>query len=238
MRFNKRKTQKTIGRHAQHRMNPSMKRLLCQMVLLHAPRSHIAAVLRACQLHSRAHEVKSWSKDELKAIAETTLTKRPQMIAQADDMNHKNTIETKRWLNECKLAIWIVEQNHKGISVPSRLAVDTYLKEWGMGPHSHRLACHLHKFDHHKKWKKWVFYFRQRWGFAHAVCPKGPPLTAHQIEEKVSLHSQQKTQHKNKQKLYKNAATCTGMGSRIGNPIGFQNSGPILETHIILFYAV
>ena len=201
VRFNKRKTQKTIGRHAQHRMNPSMKRLLCQMVLLHAPWSHIAAVLRASQLHSRAHEVKSWSKDELKAIVETTLTKRPQMIAQADDMNHKNTIETKRWLNECKLAIWIVEQNHKGISVPSRLAVETYLKEWGMGPHSHRLACHLHQFEHHKKWKRWVFYFRQRWGFAHAVCPKGPPLTAHQIEEKVSLHSQQKTQHKNKQKL-------------------------------------
>ena len=110
VRLNRRKTQKTIGRHAQHRMNPSMKRLLCQMVLLHAPWSHIAAILRACQLHSRAHEIKSWSKDELKAIVETTLTKEPQLITQADDMNDEGTIRTKRWLNECKLAIWILEQ--------------------------------------------------------------------------------------------------------------------------------
>ena len=177
---------KWAKRNLEAPMPPRMKNVLCILVLMHTPWKIIAMIMYVATRFCRTVLKNTFlSTQEIQDLAEEALKTKPQLITQADDINHEETLCAKRWLYEYRLAVWLAEQNLKGIAVPVRMGIDYYLVQWGHGPHQERVTKHLHKFQARKTWKKWMHEFRRQWGFDYASCPKGPALSEPEIADKA-----------------------------------------------------
>ena len=75
------------------------------------------------------------------------------MPSTIDEPHNEIVQRARKWVAECKLACWCLEQNLKGISVPASLAIDHYLSLWGQAPHTERVSKHLNQFVEPSKWK-------------------------------------------------------------------------------------
>ena len=181
------KVEKAFNRLRQEEcLGDGFKILMCCLVLLEVPWTIIAAIavakLRRC---NRSRSSPEWPPEKTQRLAKDGLKLRPSLTTEIDNPSNEVFHSARTWVAECKLAIWVLQQNRKGISVPASLAVDQYLTSWGIGPHAPKVATHLTKFTKQKAWKKWLAMFRQTWGFTFASCPRGPTLAPEAIANKV-----------------------------------------------------
>ena len=158
---------------------------MATLVLLEVPWSLIGviAVVKLSQYKKRY--IGAWTPEKIQAVAKLGVKAMPALI---EDMCYSENMLRHRaetWILESKLALWMMEQNQKGISVPASLAVETYVSSWGMGPHLPRKANRLAKFWKPGKWTTWMARFRSRWGFEFAPCPRGPAISRDDLVKKV-----------------------------------------------------
>ena len=84
-----------------------------------------------------------------------------------DDFNNPRIHMARKWLAECKLAMWCLHQNLKGIAVPTALAIDQYMSVWGMGPHVEKVSFHLNQLSQKKRRANWMQHFKK---FGILIC--------------------------------------------------------------------
>ena len=100
---------------------------------------------------------------KIRRLAREGLKLRPNLPSTIDEPHNEIVQRARKWVAECKLACWCLEQNLKGISVPASLAIDHYLSLWGQAPHTERVSKHLNQFVEPSKWKKWMQHFKKHW---------------------------------------------------------------------------
>lgn len=178
---------KAVWRQKQEeRLGTAFKMMICMLVFLHTPWEVILAIaLSKSTAIQKCKIPKVWSVAEIKKVARDGFRARRALKDEARDPDNMHTHKAQRAILECQLAMWLLKQNEKGIAVPSRMAVQSYLSSWGMGPHRRRLTRHLHKFTQPKAWKTWLAQFRQRWAFQYAACPRGAPMPPSETQGKV-----------------------------------------------------
>ena len=184
------KRKRTLQQHelrkTKYTLSSSVRALLCNLILMHVPWTAIAVILWVAIKKNKKQKEYGFKPEELQKVAEDTIHKNPNLVLQASDMNNLLTIRAKAWKHEFDLALWLLIQSKKGISVPPRLAVHQYLSYWGMGPQPEQVTKHLKTFETHQAWKHWMSRYRTKWGFDHAICPKGSALDTDQMKEKVA----------------------------------------------------
>ena len=123
----------------------------------------------------------------MELIAMETIVAQPTLVENADNLNHSMAICARKWLYECNVALWVIENNKKGIALPPHFVINKYCSQWGMGPHNEKVDRHLGKFRKWRGWKKWMTSFRENWNFKYTICPTMSPLNDDQIRMKASL---------------------------------------------------
>ena len=117
---------------------------------------------------------------------------------------------TRLWYEWC-CAMWVVRQNMKGVSVPSKLLLKHYYQLWPMGPHAESVQHHLDQMKNMNTKKRWLTRFRRSWGFSYSKLPAAAPMTKEQIDSKVDT-----VDLDGKSWLHFFEATLWNKGARIG----------------------
>ena len=187
------------------------KKLLCIWVLKLVPWKKIRLMLLA---HDSRKKRRSfiWEQEALQQMAIKTIAAQPNLVQQAENINHLLTIRARKWMYECEVALWIAENNKKGIVLPPSFVIDKYTSFWGMGPHIEIIDKHLTKFRKWRGWKKWMCSFRATWKFQYTVCPTIADLTEDQIRTKASQKMEQKKPPENEQRTKKKRTSHSSSG--------------------------
>ena len=159
--------------------------LLVNLILLHVPWPVIVKILLVATKSGCKVPKMPFNMAALKEIAMNKILEDPSLLTKVKDMSNPGTITANKWICEYNLAAWLLEQNRKGIAVPTSLAWAHYQQMWGWGPHQEAVASHLATLDHWSTAKSWAKRFRRRWNFDHNICPKGAPLSDAERSEKV-----------------------------------------------------
>ena len=160
--------------------------MICTLVLLEVPWTMIGAIAIAYLKRLRKSKSSSdWPSDKIQRIARDGLKLMPNLPDIIDDSNNAIIQRARKWLAECKLAVWCLHQNLKGIAVPTSLAIDHYVSLWGMGPHVERVRQHLNQFNHPQRRQNWMQGFKRLWDFDLAICGRGGSLSAAETATKA-----------------------------------------------------
>ena len=186
MRRQKKHDRQSARRGASKHMRPQAKHLLCTLILSLAPWKQIAMIFLVLEAR-RKKKYETWSQAEMEQIAMETIVAQPTLVENADNLNHSMTICARKWLYECNVALWVIENNKKGIALPPHFVINKYCSQWGIGPHNEKVDRHLCKFRKWRGWKKWMTSFRENWNFKYTICPTMSPLNDDQIRMKASL---------------------------------------------------
>jgi len=125
--------------HERYFISSGTRDLIGMMSLLEAPYHLIVSIAELkskAVLRQRVHG--SWNPDLVKRLSREAVEKRPAILVEAQDPQNPLTFKATRMLTESKLALWLTEQNAKGIAVPTSLLRLKYVEMWGMGPHAEK----------------------------------------------------------------------------------------------------
>ena len=180
------------NRRARHRdlqeevLGGAFKIMICILVLLEVPWTMIGAIaLGYTKLKTKSRSSPDWPSEKIKRIARQGLALMPNLPHIIDDFNHPQIHMARKWLAECKLAMWCLHQNQKGIAVPTTLAIDNYMSFWGMGPHIEKVRLHLNQFNQKKRRANWMQHFKKVWDFDLSICGRACSLAAAEIATKA-----------------------------------------------------
>ena len=184
-------------------LGAGFKMFICTLVFLEVPWTIIGAIAVAkLKTLKRSRSSPDWPTEKIRRLAREGLKLRPNLPSTIDEPHNEIVQRARKWVAECKLACWCLEQNLKGISVPASLAIDHYLSLWGQAPHTERVSKHLNQFVEPSKWKKWMQHFKQTWDFRSASCSRGPLLTPEQTTAKARQMMDQKPEKAQEQLVF------------------------------------
>jgi hypothetical protein len=165
-----------------------VKKIITMLALLDATRDTIGIVM-GLPRHSRItrHLKLPLMLDQICGIVQETLTAWPNFVLEAQSIHPHVRLHCQRQLNECRTAMWLLEQNKKGIAVLPRLALEYYVRLWGCRPYTKLVEEHLSKFNNALFNKKWYRMFRVNWNFDYAKMPVETALAKDDIDRKVLL---------------------------------------------------
>ena len=167
-------------------LGAAFKIMICTFALLEVPWTMIGAIAVAyLKRLSNSKSSPDWPSDKIKRIAREGLALMPNLPNFIDDSNNPGTQRARKWLAECKLALWCVQNNLKGIAVPTALAIDHYVSLWGMGPHVEGVRRHLNQFSHSQRRQNWMQRFKRVWDFDLAMCGRACSLAAAETATKA-----------------------------------------------------
>ena len=173
--------------HERYFISSGTRDLIGMMSLLEAPYHLIVSIAELkskAVLRQRVHG--SWNPDLVKRLSREAVEKRPAILVEAQDPQNPLTFKATRMLTESKLALWLTEQNAKGIAVPTSLLRLKYVEMWGMGPHAEKTEKHLAMFRRPtSSTPTWCLRFRRKWQFSYAKCVTGSWLPPDIAEHKV-----------------------------------------------------
>ena len=177
----------------------SFKIMICILVLMEVPWTMIGAIALAYMKRlAKSRSKPDWPSDKIKRLAREGLALMPTVVNIIDDSSHRRIQNARKWLAECKLAMWCLQHNQKGIAVPTSIAINHYVSLWGMGPHVEKVSRHLNQFSHFRRRSNWMQRFKRVWDFDLAICGRASSLSADEIANKVhrivepTLHPDQK----------------------------------------------
>ena len=168
----------------------------------------------------------------MELIAMETIVAQPTLVENADNLNHPITICARKWLFESNVALWVIENNKKGIALPPHFVINKYCSQWGMGPHNEKVDRHLCKFRKWRGWKKWMTSFRENWNFKYTICPTMSPLNDEQIRMKASLRMWKKRHLQPDTRFSHETKSVTNTGSKNGTKFGSKNGTTFWSQHI------
>ena len=146
-------------------LGAAFKIMICILVLLEVPWTMIGTIALAyTRRKTKSRSSPEWPADKIKRIARQGLALMSNLPDIIDDFNNPRIHMARKWLAECKLAMWCLHQNLKGIAVPTALAIDQYMSVWGMGPHVEKVRLHLNQFSHQKRRANWMQHFKKGLG--------------------------------------------------------------------------
>ena len=111
----------------QEHLTPGLKIMICILVLLETPWNIIAAIA-TCKmaLLQGARCDSPWTIEKLKQVAKDGLQLKPSLVEGPLDDEVHDVFIAKKMLAECKLALWIMGQDVKGITMPARAVIEQY----------------------------------------------------------------------------------------------------------------
>lgn len=120
-------------------------------------------------------------------LAERACEVYPDTGNNVGNANDATYVRAARFLHEWQVAAWVLQQNAKGLVVPSGLILHRYVMSWGIGPHCASLTHHLWRLrDHVVTRKNWMRAFRLEWGFRWGTMKPRPELDPIALESKAA----------------------------------------------------
>jgi len=152
---------------------PSVQKTIVLLVRMGAPWECIQEIaMMQSRKNNSTLPITELSIEKLKAVAVSAQKKwGGGCQGLAEESDNKRIVDTKSEWFRWSTAQWLKLQNMKGLSMPSRVAVDRYIQQWGPGPHPATIAAHLEKFKAKHYRKRWLRSVRQDWGFSYSVLP-------------------------------------------------------------------
>ena len=174
----------------QEHLPPSLKIMVCILVLLETPWELIAAVATCkVSLLPEARSDSPWTTEKIKQVAQDGLLLKPSLVEGPLNDELHEVFSAKKMLAECKLAFWIMEQNVKGITMPASTVIEHYIQSWGIADHKPSLTAHLHALGKKQRRKNWLQTFKKKWNLEVGALPHRPDLLPHQITNKVTSNT-------------------------------------------------
>jgi hypothetical protein len=106
---------------------------------------------------------------------------RPASLAQG---RHESLL-AQRVVAEWRAAVWLLQQNNKGIAVPSRALLQQYVLGWQRPLITVEAEEHLLRIQTKRYSAKWLHFFRKRWDIRWKKLPARNPLPADDLRRKV-----------------------------------------------------
>ena len=167
-------------------LTSGFKKLICILVLLETTWD-VIGMIATCKMGSLTSTRidTAWTPEKIKQIAEEGLKLKPSLANDALSDDDVDVLKAKKYVAECKVAMWIVNQNLKGITLPASAVVEYYSALWGMAPHKQALTTHLGRLTRRQGCKNWLVGFRTRWNLSIGSLPHRPALEPHEIKKKA-----------------------------------------------------
>ena len=161
---------------AKHRslMTPRTERVIYSMVRMGAPWQCIQST--AAILRDRKKERTEWcgllDVVELQRIASDVHNRmNPLQRREVEDPSNELHVTAKSHCIRWTTAQWVVEQNMKGVTIPSDLVVAKYVAAWGARPHVLGVSRHIDQLSNVNFRKKWLRALRRDWNFKYGALP-------------------------------------------------------------------
>ena len=106
---------------------------------------------------------------------------RPPTAAQG----RKEAMLAQRVVEEWRTAVWLLEQNAKGIAVPSAALLRRYVLGWPRPLITPEAEQHLLCIQRKRYTAKWLHFFRKRWDIKWKKLPARNPLPHDELRRKV-----------------------------------------------------
>jgi hypothetical protein len=106
---------------------------------------------------------------------------RPPTAAQG----RKEAMLAQRVVEEWRTAVWLLEQNAKGIAVPSAALLRRYVLGWPRPLITPEAERHLSCIQRKRYTAKWLHFFRKRWDIKWKKLPARNPLPHDELRRKV-----------------------------------------------------
>ena len=98
-------------------LGAAFKIMICILVLLEVPWTMIGTIALAyTRRKAKSRSSPEWPADKIKRIARQGLALMSNLPDIIDDFNNPRIHMARKWLAECKLAMWCLQQNLKGHS--------------------------------------------------------------------------------------------------------------------------
>jgi hypothetical protein len=91
----------------------------------------------------------------------------------------------QRIVAEWRAAVWLLEQNNKGIAVPSAALLQQYILAWPRPLTTPEAEQHLLRTQSKRYSAKWLHFFRKRWDIRWKKLPARNPLPEDALRRKV-----------------------------------------------------
>ena len=102
-----------------------MKVLAVNLILMHVPWPRVHLILTmVAQKSQKGSTSPDLSQEDVQSLATNTVEKQPNLINDVENHNNPRTLKARRHIQECDLALWLLEQNKKGAAVPSVIVVE------------------------------------------------------------------------------------------------------------------
>lgn len=145
-------------------LSNGLKILICSLVLLETPWDIIGAIA-ACKMGRtfNNHSANPWTAEKIQQVAKEGLALQPDLVN--DPLNDEIWLVfvARKWVAECKLTLWILEQNMKGVTMPASMVVQKYMSLWGNGPQKPRVDTHLAMLGNKHSRRNWLQRMRWKW---------------------------------------------------------------------------
>lgn len=106
------------------------------------------------------------------------------------NLNNPDRVRIDRFLIESIVFEYVLENNRKGISVPSAMVVAKYIRLWSYRPRQPCIDAHLKQIqDCPSARKNWCRRFRLRWGLKWGKMKQRRSLTNTILRQKVGLRT-------------------------------------------------
>ena len=115
----------------------------------------------------------------------------PTLRAKTLAQGKQETLLAQRVLAEWRTALWLLEQNNKGIAVPSAALLQRYVVAWPRPLSTVEAEKHLLRVQRKRYTAKWLHFFRKRWEIRWKKLPSRNPLPADDLRRKVRSNAAQ-----------------------------------------------
>ena len=169
-------------------LTAGFKKLICILVLLETTWD-VIGMIATCKMGSLTGTRidTAWTPEKIQEIAREGLKLKPSLANDALSDDDVEVLRAKKYVAECKVARWIVDQNLKGITLPASAVMEYYSTTWGMAPHKPKLTTHLAGLAKKQGGKDWLVAFRRRWNVGIGSLPHRPALEPHEIKNKAPV---------------------------------------------------
>ena len=183
----KMKLKKTIQRYNKtNHLTPGLRILVCILVLLEIPWEIIQAIA-VCKLRMQTNSryATPLTITSLEEIAKGGLLLNPGLVHGPLNDDDTQVFIARKWVMECKLAVWVAQQNLKGVAVPKNFVISEYTSYWGMGPHKANLVSHLSSLGKKNQQMKWLRMLKKKWDLTVSTMPHRPLKSPEELHDKV-----------------------------------------------------
>ena len=176
---------------AKHRslMAPRIERVIYSMVRMGSPWQCIQST--AAILRDRKKERTDWcgllDVVEIQRIAKDVHNRMtPLQRREVEDPSNELHVTAKSHCMRWTTAQWVVQQNMKGVAIPSELVVAKYVEAWGPRPHVVGVSRHIDQLSKVHFRKKWLRTLRRDWSFKYGALPLRGMVGDAEIGRKVA----------------------------------------------------